>query len=55
MEWSTPYNYLPFTFLLCYNETMAELMESLELCDECGACLAVCPTYEATQKKSFHP
>ena len=28
---------------------MTELMESLELCDECQACLDVCPTYEATQ------
>ena len=34
---------------------MTELMESLELCDECGACLEVCPTYQATQNDKFSP
>jgi len=34
---------------------MTELLESLELCDECGACLDVCPTYEATQNEEFSP
>ncbi len=36
-------------------ETMTKLMESLELCDECGACLDVCPTYKATQNEEFSP
>ena len=34
---------------------MIELMESLELCDECQACLNVCPTYKATQNIEFSP
>ena len=34
---------------------MRELLESLELCDECGACLEVCPTYKATQDEAFSP
>ena len=34
---------------------MTRLMESLELCDECGACLDVCPTYKVTQNEEFSP
>ncbi len=34
---------------------MIELMESLGLCDECQACLDVCPTYIATQNEEFSP
>ncbi len=34
---------------------MTELLESLELCDECGACLEVCPTYKATRNEEFSP
>jgi len=30
-------------------------VESLELCDECQACLDVCPTYKATQNIEFSP
>jgi len=31
---------------------MTEIVESLELCDECGACLEVCP-HKATQNIDF--
>ena len=34
---------------------MTEIMEMLEQCDECGACLEVCPTYNATQDEEFSP
>lgn len=34
---------------------MTELMESVELCNECGVCLQVCPTYNATQDDNFSP
>jgi len=34
---------------------MIGLMEVLKLCDECGVCLDVCPTYKATQNEEFSP
>ncbi len=34
---------------------MTEIMEMLEKCDECGACLEVCPTYTATRDEQFSP
>ena len=34
---------------------MTALLESLEQCDECAACLEVCPTYKATQDEEFSP
>lgn len=30
-------------------------MEMLKLCDECGLCLDICPTYKATQNEEFSP
>jgi heterodisulfide reductase subunit D len=36
-------------------DDMSELIQSLELCDECGACLEVCPTYKATKNNNFSP
>ena len=30
-------------------------MEELELCNECGLCLDVCPVYKATQRDEFSP
>ena len=34
---------------------MTDLIESLELCNECSACLEVCPTYQATKNDDFSP
>ena len=34
---------------------MIELMELLGACDECEACLEVCPTYQATGDINFSP
>ena len=34
---------------------MTEVMEQTELCDECGACLEVCPTYKADQNITLSP
>lgn len=34
---------------------MDSLPQGLELCDECGACLDVCPVYEATQNEMLSP
>ena len=34
---------------------MTELIEQLELCDECQACLEVCSTYKVTQNEDFSP
>jgi heterodisulfide reductase subunit D len=34
---------------------MDNLMKSLEQCNECRACLEVCPTYKATQNEEFSP
>ena len=34
---------------------MSKLAQSLELCNECGVCLEVCPTYKATRNHNFSP
>lgn len=34
---------------------MTDLEKSLELCDRCGVCLNICPTYAATQSEVFSP